>query len=191
MVWLLMGASAWVPLIFILAVVVLILLWAINRYNQMISMSELVDNAMSQIAIQAESRWDALSNLMEATKRYESHEANTLTEIVKNRNKITREAPIASVREDDQLFREAMRSIDVVVEQYPDLKASQIYQNVMDAVKQYENQVRHSRMIYNDTVTKFNRLIKTFPNSIIANIKGFFAREYLQVAESKQEMPKW
>lgn len=180
-----------IALFVVLGIIVLIALWGVGVYNGFIKQHEMVDNAMAQIAAQVESRWDALSNLMQATKNYQSHEAETLTQIVKARSGIDRHSSVQDVVKDDQVFQKALRSIDVVVEQYPDLKASQVYQTTMDSVNQYENNVRQSRMIFNDTVTRFNRMIKVFPQSIVAGMTGFQAEEYFKASPEKTEMPQW
>ncbi|MHA6603161.1 LemA family protein [Aerococcus urinae] len=175
----------------ILIVLVLIVVWGIGAYNRMIQSKEMIDNSMGQIAAQVESRWDALTNLIQATKNYQSHEADTLINVVKNRQKINPDATVEEVEHDQDLFQKAMRSIDVVVEQYPELKAASVYQTTMDSVNNYENNVRQARMIFNDTVTKYNRTIKTFPNSLIAGMTGFYPEEYFRGSEEKQEMPQW
>ncbi|OYW70641.1 MAG: LemA family protein, partial [Aerococcus viridans] len=74
---------------------------------------------------------------------------------------------------------------------YPNLKASEVYQSTMNSVNTYENNVRQSRMVFNDTVTKYNRLIKTFPNSVIAGFTGFQPADYFENSAEKAEMPQW
>ncbi|MDK6680801.1 LemA family protein, partial [Aerococcus sp. UMB8608] len=88
-----------------------------------------------------------------------------LKQIVHERSGVSRQSSVSQIEEDQAQFERAMRAIDVVVEQYPDLKASGVYQQTMSNVDKYENNVRQSRMVFNDMVTKFNRLIKVFPNS--------------------------
>lgn len=183
-----MGWIVWV----ILGVVVFGLVgWAIGLYNRMVSAREMISNAMAQIAAQVESRWDALTNLISATKQYQTHESETLIKIVQERSGVDRNSSVKDIERDDSAFQAALRSIDVVVEQYPDLKASSVYQTTMASVNTYENNVRQARMIFNDTVTKFNRLIKVFPNSIIAGITGFKEEDYFEGSVEKQEMPQW
>jgi len=77
----------------------------------------------------------------------------------------------------------------MVTEQYPDLKANQNYIKTMDAVQTFENMVRTSRLIYNDSVTKLNREIRMFPVSAIAGMLGFGQREYLVEQADKADMP--
>ncbi|WP_333589722.1 LemA family protein [Ligilactobacillus acidipiscis] len=91
----------------------------------------------------------------------------------------------------DQHFSNVLGVISALTEQYPDLKASNVHLQTMSSVDKYENLVRESRMIYNDTVTRFNRAIKTFPNSLLASPFGFTEQNYFKNTENKQEMPQW
>lgn len=175
----------------ILAVVVILLIWGIITYNKFIRFQENISNAMSQISAQIESRWDALSNLITATKNYQTYESKTLTKIIEDRSSVSRDASVKDVDQDDRQFNNALGVISALAEQYPDLKASNVYLQTMTSVDKYENQVRESRMIYNDTVTRFNRTIKTFPNSLLANPFGFKEHNYFENTKSKQEMPQW
>lgn len=177
--------------IIIIAVIAILVGWGISVYNNFVRTKEMVSNAMAQIATQVESRWDALTNLISATKQYQTHEHDTLTQIVEARSNVSKESSVKDIEQDDAAFNRALRSIDVVVEQYPNLKASEVYQSTMNSVNTYENNVRQSRMVFNDTVTKYNRLIKTFPNSIIAGFTGFNEEDYFENSVEKKEMPQW
>ncbi|GMR69712.1 LemA family protein [Aerococcus viridans] len=177
--------------IIVIAIIVVLVVWGIGAYNKFVGSKEMVSNAMAQIAAQVESRWDALTNLISATKQYQTHEHDTLTKIVESRSNVSRNSSVSDVEKDDAAFNRALRSIDVVVEQYPNLKASDVYQSTMNSVNTYENNVRQSRMVFNDTVTKYNRLIKTFPNSVIAGFTGFTPEEYFENSVEKAEMPQW
>ena len=76
-----------------------------------------------------------------------------------------------------------------IAEQYPDLKANQNYQQAMADVKQYEENVRLSRMTFNDTVTKYNNQVRMFPGSVVAGILGFAKRDYLADEPAKKDYP--
>lgn len=177
--------------IILVVLVILVILWGISTYNKMVQQQEMIPNAMAQIASQVESRWDALTNLIAATEKYTDYEGTALREIVAQRSGVNRNSSVNEIEREDQVFQNAMRAIDVVVEQYPDLKAANVFQTTMDSVNNYENNVRQARMVYNDTVTRFNRLIKTFPNSIIAGMTGFHPENYFEGSADKQEMPQW
>ncbi len=175
----------------ILALLVILAVYAINVYNSLVSQREFVRNSMANIAAQIESRWDAIKNLIDATKTYSDYEADILKDITKNRSSISKNSTAGDVEKDDQLFGKALTNINAVAENYPDLKSSQLYIKTMDSVNEYENKVRMSRMVYNDTVTKLNRMILQFPNSIFAGLFGFHEEEYFKQTEAKSEMPSW
>ncbi len=179
-------------MIYIVVIAVLILLlvfWIISVQRSFVALDENINNAMSQIGVQLSSRWDALSSLLDLTKGYASHEYSTLTETIKARRSITKDSSPDDVRKQENLIAEAMGKIMAVAESYPDLKADATYMKTMDAVNQYENMVRTSRLIYNDSVTKLNRAIRMFPASIVSASLGFSKRTYLEAAEEKSSMP--
>ena len=89
----------------------------------------------------------------------------------------------------EDLMNQVASRINVVVERYPELKANENYAKAMDAVDKYTNLVRTSKMVYNDTATKYNRMIRQIPDSIVASLFGFKTREYLKTEEKKTEMP--
>ena len=176
-------------IIIIIAVALLLVLWIVSVQRKLVSAEELCKNSMSQIGVQQNSRWDALTALAELVKGYNEHEYKTLMDVIAQRTAIGRNSTVADVAAQEGRIAEAMRQINVVAEQYPALKANETYVKTMDEVGRYENQVRLSRMSYNDTVTKFNRMVRMFPDSIAAAILGFQAKDYLAEPEGKTEMP--
>ncbi|MFM1524976.1 MULTISPECIES: LemA family protein [Helcococcus] len=183
--------SGTITFIVIAVIVVFLVLFVISIYNKLVVLRENVRNAMSQIATQIESRWDVITNLIGATSKYSEHEANTLREVIGMRTGVNRNSSASEVIKDDQLFQQAMDRINVVVESYPNLKADSLYINTMNNIDKYENNVRNARMIFNDTVTKYNREILMFPKNIFAGIFGFHQEEYFKHSESKANMPQW
>ena len=177
--------------ILILAVViVLIVIWLIGTQRALVVMDENINNAMSQIGVQMSSRFDALTALLELTKGYDKHESETLLQTVQaRRSVITGKSSAKDVESQENIITEALGKISMVAEQYPDLKANENYAKIMDSVNQYENMVRTSRLIYNDSVTKLNRAVRMFPASLIAGTLGFVQRDYLQTDNKKTEMP--
>lgn len=177
--------------IILLIAVVFIGVYLVNTYNGLVRLKEMVQNAMGQIATNIESRWDAIFNLISATKQYSQKEGEILTDITRARAGISPNSSPEAVEEDEALFGQALRSINVVAENYPQLRQSELYQSTMNAVNQYENNVRMSRQVYNDTVTRYNREIKVFPKNLIAGSMGFTEEEYFQASRQKTEMPMW
>ena len=176
-------------IIVIIAIVLLAVLWLVSAQRKLVSADELCKNSLSQIGVQLNSRWDALSALVDLTKGYNEHEYNTLRAIIAQRTAVGRNCSAAEVNAQEEKITAALRQINVVAEQYPELKASEMYSKTMESVNQYENQVRLSRMTCNDAVTKYNRLVRMFPDSIAASIFGFREKEYLQEPAGKTEMP--
>ena len=175
--------------IIIIAVIAVIALWLVGAQRKLVSADELCKNAMSQIGVQQNSRWDALTALADLIKSYNEHEYKTIMDVIAQRTAVGRNSSAAEAAEQEAKISEALKQINVVVEQYPELKANDMYMKTMDSVNTYENQVRMSRMTYNDTVTKLNRMVRQFPDNIAASIFGFKEKDYLAEPQGKTEMP--
>ena len=175
--------------IIVIAVVVLLVLWIISAQRKFVSAEEIVKNAMSQIGVQQSSRWDALTALVELIKSYNEHEYKTLKEVIAARAGITSNSTTAQAQEQEDLLQQALVQVRAISEQYPDLKANAMYIKTMDSVNTYENQVRMSRMVYNDSVTKYNRMVRQIPDSIVAALLHFTEKEYLKENTAKSDMP--
>ena len=175
--------------IIVIAIVAVIVLWVISSQRKLVNAEELTKNAMSQIGVQQSSRWDALTALVELLKSYNEHEYNTLKDVIASRAGINANSTAAEAQAQDDAFSAAMKQLNVVVERYPELKADSMYQKTMDSVNTYENQVRMSRMTYNDTVTRYNRMTRQIPDSIVAALFHFAEKQYLQEDTAKKDMP--
>ena len=175
--------------VIVIAVIVLIVLWIISAQRKLVNAEELTKNAMSQIGVQQSSRWDALTGLVELLKSYNEHEYNTLKDVIASRSVIGSNSTASEAQAQEDLITSVMSRISLVAEQYPNLKADAMYVKTMDSVNTYENQVRMSRMVYNDSVTRYNRLTRQIPDSIVASIFHFTEKEYLKEDASKKDMP--
>ena len=176
-------------LLIIIAIVVILVLWVISVQRKLVKQEEICKNSLSQIGVQLASRWDALKALAELTKSYSEHEYKTITDTISQRRPITAASSSADANAQEALFNDALSRLNLVVERYPELKANETYMKTMDSVNTYQNQVRMSQMVYNDSVTKFNQLIRQFPDSIVASLFHFTPREYLEQNQEKAEMP--
>ena len=177
-------------IIIIVAIIAIVAFWFMGIQRKLVSSDELCQNSMSQIGVQQQSRWDAVSALVKLTKSYNEHEYNTLVDVIKQRKDITRTSAVADANAQEDVLVAAAAKIRFVAEQYPELKADATYAKTMDSLNNYENQVRMSRMVFNDSVTKYNRIVRQFPDSIVASILKFPLREYLKEVESKIELPE-
>ena len=177
-------------IIIIVAIIAIVAFWFMGIQRKLVSSDELCQNSMSQIGVQQQSRWDAVSALVKLTKSYNEHEYNTLVDVIKQRKDITRTSAAADANAQEDVLVAATDKIRFVAEQYPELKADATYAKTIDSLNNYENQVRMSRMVFNDSVTKYNRIVRQFPDSIVASILKFPLREYLKEVGSKRELPE-
>ena len=177
-------------LIAILAVVALLVLWGISVQNKLVQSDELCNNALKQINVQQVSRYDAIKALVKLTREYASYESETLEKVIAQRKITSAPNPtISEINENEAALQQMSARLIAVAEQYPDLKANQNYQQTMADIKQYEENVRLSRMTFNDTVTKFNNMVRMFPGSLVAGILGFAKRDYLADESAKKDYP--
>ena len=175
-------------LIIILAIIALLVLWVISVQRKLVNQDELCKNAMSTIGVQQESRWDALTGMVELIKSYNEHEYNTLRDVIAQRRTIDGNSTAEEADAQENLMGQVAR-LNVVVEKYPELKANENYATAMEAVDRYTNMVRTSKMVFNDTATKYNKLIRQIPDSIVASLFGFSVRDYLKIEDKKADMP--
>ena len=176
----------------IIAVVAVLVLWVISVQNKLVKSDEICNNALKQINVQQISRFDALKALIKLTREYASYEADTLEKIVKERKIVSSPSPsVADINANEEALAAIGAKLIAVAEAYPDLKASSNYQETMKSVKEYEENVRLSRMTFNDTVTRFNQQVRVFPTSLVAGILGFAKREYLADDVSKKDYPEF
>ena len=181
--------STTITIIIIIAVVACLVIWFIAVQRNLVKHEEICKNGLSQIGVQLASRWDALKALAELTKSYSEHEYKTITDTIAQRRPITATSTSADANAQENLFTQAMQHLNVVIEKYPEIKASETYVKTMDSVNTYQNQVRMSQMVYNDSVTRYNQLTRQFPSSIVASILHFAQRQYLETNQEKAEMP--
>ena len=177
-------------IIAIIAVVALLVIWVIGVQNKLVKSDEICNNALKQINVQQISRYDALQALVKLTREYASYEADTLDKIVKERKIVSSPNPSAAdINANEEALQAISAKLIAVAEAYPDLKASANYQQTMKDIKDYEENVRLSRMTFNDTVTRYNQQVRMFPTSLIAGILGFAKKDYLADDVSKKDYP--
>ena len=184
---LIINTMTWIIVIIIVA---LLLLWGISVQNKLVQSDELCKNALKQINVQQVSRYDAIAALVKLTREYASYEADTLQKVIEQR-KITSSAnpTVADINANEAALKEMSAKLIAIAENYPELKANENYAKTMDSIKQYEENVRLSRMTFNDTVTKYNNQVRMFPGSLVAGILTVPAREDLAEDTTKKDYP--
>ena len=174
-------------LIIIIALAVLIGYYIFVTQRKFVSLEEKMKNAYGQINVQQKTRWDAVTNLVEMTKQYTQHEHDTLVDVISKR-RIDNATP-EQMADQDNAIQSVLSRLNAVAEAYPDLKANQMFIDTMASIRQYEENVRTSRMVYNDSVTKMNMLVRQWPSSIVASLLHFTTHDLLPEDTAKAEAP--
>ena len=173
-------------LIVIVLLVVVVFGYFVSTQRSLVSLDEMCKNALSQIEVQLNSRWDAMLALAQTASQYAKHESETLIEVIRQRRGEDVNTP-AAVNEQQGALQQVMGRLIAIGEAYPDLKAADLYKEVTEGVRQYEEHVRMSRMVYNDTATKMNRMVRQWPSSIVASMLNFGQRDYLKTDEPQKK----
>ena len=147
--------------------------WILSVECALNRMDEKSKSAMEQIGIQISAQWEVLTSLLDLTEWYASHGCEKIIETMNARSSITKYSLTDDVIKQKNIIAETIREFKEVAEIYPDLKADPNYIKTMDVLHQYENTVQRSMLNYNTTVTKLDRAIQMFPNSLFASILGF------------------
>ena len=171
----------------IVALAILIIGYFISTQRSLVSLDEMCKNALSQIEVQLNSRFDAVVALAKTAAQYAKHESETIIQTIEARGGHTSAATPAGINAQSDLLGQMMSRLNVVVEQYPELKASELYQNAQAGQAEYEENVRMSRMVYNDTATKMNRMVRQWPSSIVASMLHFDQKDYLKVDDEQKK----
>jgi len=174
----------------VVALVGIILIWGIGTYNKFVKAEEKMTQAWSQVENVYQRRMDLIPNLVSVVKTYSEYENNTLVEVVEERAKqaaSTTINPESMTQEQLQQFEESQQQLDdavseviVSVENYPELKAVESYQTFLAQYEGCENRILVERKRYNETVQDYNRRVRGFPSSVIANMFGFEKRPYFE-----------
>ena len=174
-------------LIIVGVLVVLIVLWYIGTMNKLRQLELKVHEAESGIDVALTKRFDMLTKMLETTKGYAKHEAETLEKVVKWRSGIPQNATVKDKEEFLSQMNQVASGINVVVEQYPDLKANTVFLGLQSAVANTEEHLQAARRLYNANVTRINTVIVTFPQSIVANAIHMEKKAYFEAEEKKRE----
>lgn len=160
-------------IIAIVAVVVLIIVVLAFMYNSLVRLNQQASEAWSDITVQLKRRADLIPNLVNAVKGYATHEKSVFADVTKARAQtLNAETPQEAAQAEGD-FQKTMKSLFAVAEAYPDLKASQNFQDLQAELTDTEDKIQASRRFYNGVVRDFNTKRKVFPTNIFAGILGF------------------
>ena len=172
----------------ILIILAAIIVWVIMTYNRFIKLVNLVKESWSGIDVQLKRRFNLIPNLIETVKGYAKHEAETLEELTKMR---TGTDDVHERGAEEGRISKAIQDLLVVVENYPDLKASTNFLELQRDLNEIETEIQMARRYYNGTVRDLNIQVESFPSNLIANIFNFNSAEFFEIDFAEQrEVPK-
>ncbi len=171
----------------ILIVCLLVALFLILGYNQLVRKRNQVDNAFSAIDAMLKKRFDLIPNLVASVKNYSQYEQSTLAKLVELRSKaVSGNLSQSESIELDNTFSQATRGLVVLSESYPELKASDNYMQLQRALNESEEQISAARRNFNASVTTYNNSVQQFPTNLVAGILGFQAKSVLSIPDAER-----
>ncbi|MCB0729924.1 MAG: LemA family protein [Ignavibacteriae bacterium] len=177
-------------LIFVIVVAV-VAMYAVQIYNSLVRLRNQVKNAWSQIDVQLKRRHDLIPNLIETVKGYMTHERDTLENITKARSAAVDASSVGDKSKAESELSGALHKFNLVVENYPDLKANQNFLSLQEELTSTENKISFARQSYNDQVLFYNNKIEMFPSNILAGMFNFTKEEFFEIeVEAEREAPK-
>ena len=190
-----------IALIIVLVCVLGIFSFYKNTYNSMVSLDEEVSASWAEVQNQYQRRLDLIPNLVSTVKGYAKHESDVFTQVSEARSKAGGQINISDeVLNDPEAFARyqqiqdnlgaSLQRLLMVTEQYPELKADQNFLALQDQLEGTENRITVARNRFNDTAKGYNKRVRQFPASIIANMSGFKTRPYFTASAEAQSAPK-
>ena len=181
----------WNLLGFILVVLSIVILGAVvvGIYNNLVKLRNGVENAWSDINVELERRASLIYNLVETVQGYAAHEKSTLKEVTQARSNLQDAWTVKENAEADVKLTGALDNLFAVAENYPNLKADESFQKLMEQLAETEDWIAYYRQLYNDTVYIYNNKCQMFPNNMVANYFGFEDAEFFEPEKEVDETP--
>lgn len=187
-------------IIIVVAILAVVFVACLSTYNSLVSKDEACMKQWSKVESQYQRRLDLIPNLISVVKGYAKHEEGTLLKVIEARNNASQVKVDPSKMTQEQLdqfqqsqaeLTSALRSINVVVERYPDLKANQNFLELQSQLEGTENRIAVERQRYSDVVNEYNTSIRRFPKNIIASCFGFDKRLTSKHNKGLKMLPRW
>ena len=180
----------------IIAVVAILVFWAIGIYNNLVALRNQVKNAWSQIDVQLRRRYDLIPNLVETVKGYMTYEKGTLEAVIQARNQAAAardqleksggptEGSMKGLLAAESTLKSSLGNFFALAENYPELKASENMARLQEELSSTENKIAFARQAYNDQVLFYNNAQQTFPAVLVAGMFGHHPADLYEVADS-------
>lgn len=161
--------------------------YLVATYNGLVVLKTRIQEALSGIDVQLKRRADLIPNLVETVKGYAKHEKGVFTEVTKARSALMKAGSLQEKAEANNMLTGALKSLFAVAEAYPQLRASENFQDLQRQLEDTEDKVAYSRQFYNSNVLDFNAKVQMFPSNIIANMFGFRQLEFFAATEEERK----
>ena len=173
-----------VTLIVILVIVAILIFAVIAMYNGLVTMRTRVEEAWSDITVQLKRRYDLIPNLVNTVKGYATHEREVFEKVTEARANALNAKGVKETAAAENQFESALKSLFAVSENYPQLRASENFQQLQAELTDTEDKIMASRRFYNGSARDLNIKIDTFPSNVIAGMFGFKKREFFEVEDT-------
>lgn len=171
----------------IIGIVALIVIYVLSLYNGLVKINNRVQEAFSTMDVYLKKRWDLIPNLVETVKGYAKHEEGTLQNIVKLRSGAYDGMSDEEKIKTNEALSSNIGKLMVLVENYPDLKASDNFRDLTNQLSKIEDDIANSRKYYNGTVKLFNDKVQIFPNNIFAGMFGYTTKKMFETSSAERE----
>ncbi|MFA5260368.1 MAG: LemA family protein [Candidatus Omnitrophota bacterium] len=155
--------------------------WAVSVYNGLVQLNVRGDNAWSDIDVQLKRRYDVIPNIVATVEGYAKHERTTLQSVIEARAKAMSTTGVAEKGQTEDVLTNTLKSLFVIVEKYPDLKANESFLRLQTTLIEIEETIQAARRYYNAVVRDYNTMVQMFPAVIIAGAFNFKLREFFQL----------
>jgi LemA protein len=179
-----------VAIIVIVALVLLVGIALVLLYNKLVRLRNRVENAWAQVDVQLRRRYDLIPNLVETVKGYASHERATFEEVTKARTAAQEASTVAEQAQAENMLTAALGKLFAVAEDYPELRATENFQQLQGQLEETEGKIAISRQIYNDAVLTYDTALETVPTNIVAGMFNFVEKPYFEIGEPAREAPQ-
>jgi len=177
--------------IVVIVIVVVLAAILIALYNRLVRLRNRAENAWAQVDVQLRRRYDLIPNLVETVKGYAAHERQTFEEVTRARTAAQQAQNVQQQAEAENMLTQAIGRLFAVAEQYPQLRATENFQELQAQLAETEQKIAVSRQIYNDAVLTYDNALQTVPTNMVAGLFNFQPREYFEVEEpAAREAPR-
>ena len=173
-----------------IGVFAIVVIMFIYYYNRLVSLSNQIDNSLSQIDVQLKKRADLVPNLLASVKGYMKHERGVIAEVTNARKALLGAKTIESKVQAGNQLGNALKSIFALAEGYPQLRASENFMHLQQELTAIEDKVAYARQFYNDGILTYNNTCTTFPGKMFASIYSKKEKPFLKITAEERAVPK-